>query len=105
MSTHISISSIIVSPAIEIKPPKTANLMMNTGLAPNIFFADNRHRVCLTCIAERRKEARHAYEPCRHSHLGLLIVEGENDDISGIGEIHAGQTCQTLPQLMKANYL
>jgi poly(3-hydroxybutyrate) depolymerase len=38
--------------------------------------------------------------------LGLLTVEGENDDISGFGQTPAGQDlCQTLPQWMKANYL
>ena len=35
-----------------------------------------------------------------------LAVEGENDDISGIGQTLAGQDlCQTLPHSMKANYL
>ena len=53
MSTHISISSIILSPAIEIPPPNTANFVRKTGLAPHIFFADSRYRVCQTCIAER----------------------------------------------------
>ena len=38
--------------------------------------------------------------------VGLLTVEGENDDISGIGQTLAAQDlCQTLPQSMKANYL
>jgi len=32
-------------------------------------------------------------------------VEGENDDISGIGQTLAAQDlCQTLPHSMKANY-
>jgi poly-beta-hydroxyalkanoate depolymerase len=38
--------------------------------------------------------------------VGLLTVEGENDDISGIGQTLAAQDlCQTLPHSMKANYL
>ena len=38
--------------------------------------------------------------------VGLLTVEGENDDISGIGQTLAAQDlCKTLPQSMKANYL
>ena len=33
-------------------------------------------------------------------------MEGENGDISGIGQTLAGQDlCQTLPQSMKPNYL
>ena len=36
----------------------------------------------------------------------LLTVEGENDDISGIGQTLAAQDlCQSLPHSMKANYL
>jgi poly(3-hydroxybutyrate) depolymerase len=38
--------------------------------------------------------------------VGLLTVEGENDDISGIGQTLAAQDlCRSLPQSMKANYL
>jgi len=38
--------------------------------------------------------------------VGLLTVEGENDDISGIGQTLAAQDlCQALPHSMKANYL
>ena len=38
--------------------------------------------------------------------MGLLTVEGENDDISGIGQTLAAQDlCQSLPHSMKANYL
>ena len=38
--------------------------------------------------------------------VGLLTVEGENDDISGIGQTLAAQDlCQSLPHSMKANYL
>jgi poly(3-hydroxybutyrate) depolymerase len=38
--------------------------------------------------------------------VGLLTVEGENDDISGIGQTLAAQDlCQALPHAMKANYL
>jgi poly(3-hydroxybutyrate) depolymerase len=37
--------------------------------------------------------------------VGLLTVEGENDDISGIGQTLAAQDlCRTLPHSMKANY-
>ncbi|HEY8030945.1 MAG TPA: polyhydroxyalkanoate depolymerase [Methylocella sp.] len=36
----------------------------------------------------------------------LLTVEGENDDISGIGQTLAAQElCRSIPQSMKANYL
>jgi len=39
-------------------------------------------------------------------HVGLLTVEGENDDISRIGQTLAAQDlCQSLPHSMKANYL
>src|ERR1700731_5511487 len=38
--------------------------------------------------------------------VGLLTVEGENDDISGIGQTLAAQElCRGIPQTMKANYL
>jgi poly(3-hydroxybutyrate) depolymerase len=38
--------------------------------------------------------------------VGLLTVEGENDDISGIGQTLAAQElCRNIPQSMKANYL
>jgi hypothetical protein len=38
--------------------------------------------------------------------VGLLTVEGENDDISGIGQtLAAHDLCQILPPSMKANYL
>ena len=38
--------------------------------------------------------------------VGLLTVEGENDDISGIGQTLAAQElCRSIPQSMKANYL
>jgi poly(3-hydroxybutyrate) depolymerase len=38
--------------------------------------------------------------------VGLLTVEGENDDISGIGQTLAAQDlCRSLPPSMKANYL
>ncbi|MGH6819781.1 MAG: polyhydroxyalkanoate depolymerase, partial [Methylocella sp.] len=38
--------------------------------------------------------------------VGLLTVEGENDDISGIGQTLAAQElCRGIPRSMKANYL
>jgi poly(3-hydroxybutyrate) depolymerase len=38
--------------------------------------------------------------------VGLLTVEGENDDISGIGQTLAAQElCRSIPRSMKANYL
>ena len=38
--------------------------------------------------------------------VGLLTVEGENDDISGIGQTLAAQElCRGIPPSMKANYL
>jgi PHB de-polymerase C-terminus len=38
--------------------------------------------------------------------VGLLTVEGENDDISGIGQTLAAQDlCRSIPPSMKANYL
>jgi poly(3-hydroxybutyrate) depolymerase len=38
--------------------------------------------------------------------VGLLAVEGENDDISGIGQtLAAHDLCASIPQSMKANYL
>jgi poly(3-hydroxybutyrate) depolymerase len=38
--------------------------------------------------------------------VGLLTVEGENDDISGIGQTSAAHDlCTSIPQSMKANYL
>jgi poly-beta-hydroxyalkanoate depolymerase len=47
--------------------------------------------------------------PCERRRLGgarLLTVEGENDDISGIGQTLAAQElCRSIPQSMKANYL
>jgi poly(3-hydroxybutyrate) depolymerase len=37
--------------------------------------------------------------------VGLLTVEGENDDISGLGQTRAAQElCTNLPQSMKAHY-
>jgi poly-beta-hydroxyalkanoate depolymerase len=106
MSTHISISSIILSPAIEIKPPKTANSMMNTGLAPNIFCADSHTVFVKHALPKSEKKHAMPVNLAAIRRLGVLTVEGENDDISGIGEIPAAQDlCQTLPQWMKANYL
>jgi len=38
--------------------------------------------------------------------VGLLTVEGENDDISGVGQTLAAQElCRGIPPSMKANYL
>ena len=37
---------------------------------------------------------------------GLLTVEGENDDISGVGQTQAAQDlCVNVPEAMKAHYL
>jgi poly(3-hydroxybutyrate) depolymerase len=37
--------------------------------------------------------------------VGMLTVEGENDDISGLGQTFAAQElCKNLPQQMKAHY-
>ena len=38
--------------------------------------------------------------------IGLLTVEGENDDISGIGQTQAAHTlCSGLPDAFKADYV
>lgn len=38
--------------------------------------------------------------------VALLTVEGENDDISGVGQTHAAQTiCTNIPEAMRMHYL
>ncbi|HPA39994.1 MAG TPA: polyhydroxyalkanoate depolymerase, partial [Phenylobacterium sp.] len=38
--------------------------------------------------------------------IGLLTVEGENDDISGIGQTQAAHTlCSSLPEALKEDYV
>ncbi len=45
-------------------------------------------------------------DPSQIRNVALLTVEGENDDISGVGQTRAAQTlCSGLPDDMKAHYL
>ncbi len=53
-------------------------------------------------------EMRHrgvAVDPGKIRRVGLMTVEGEKDDISGLGQTHAAQTlCKSLPSAMRAHY-
>lgn len=45
-------------------------------------------------------------DPSAIRNVGLLTVEGENDDISGVGQTQAAQTiCVNIPQEMRMHYL
>ena len=45
-------------------------------------------------------------DPSRVSRVALMTVEGEKDDISGIGQTKAAQTlCKNLPETMRAHHL
>jgi poly(3-hydroxybutyrate) depolymerase len=45
-------------------------------------------------------------DPSKIRRTALLTVEGENDDISGVGQTHAAQTlCSNLPDNMRMHYL
>jgi poly(3-hydroxybutyrate) depolymerase len=45
-------------------------------------------------------------DPSKIRRTALLTVEGENDDISGVGQTHAAQTlCSNLPANMRMHYL
>ncbi|MDB5523512.1 MAG: intracellular depolymerase protein [Rhizobium sp.] len=45
-------------------------------------------------------------DPSRIRKTALLTVEGENDDISGVGQTHAAQTlCSNIPDSMRQHYL
>jgi poly(3-hydroxybutyrate) depolymerase len=48
----------------------------------------------------------HRVDPSKIRRTALLTVEGENDDISGVGQTHAAQTlCSSLPESMRMHYL
>ncbi len=45
-------------------------------------------------------------DPSAIRNVALLTVEGENDDISGVGQTHAAQTiCVNIPEHMRMHYL
>jgi poly(3-hydroxybutyrate) depolymerase len=45
-------------------------------------------------------------DPSKIRKTALLTVEGENDDISGVGQTHAAQTlCSNIPDNMRLHYL
>ncbi|MBB3660466.1 poly(3-hydroxybutyrate) depolymerase [Rhizobium sp. BK650] len=45
-------------------------------------------------------------DPTAIRNVALLTVEGENDDISGVGQTHAAQTiCVNIPEEMRMHYL
>ncbi|EJJ30849.1 polyhydroxyalkanoate depolymerase [Rhizobium sp. CF142] len=45
-------------------------------------------------------------DPAAIRNVALLTVEGENDDISGVGQTHAAQTiCVNIPEEMRMHYL
>jgi poly(3-hydroxybutyrate) depolymerase len=45
-------------------------------------------------------------DPSKIRKTALLTVEGENDDISGVGQTQAAQTlCSSLPESMRMHYL
>ncbi len=45
-------------------------------------------------------------DPTAIRNVALLTVEGENDDISGVGQTHAAQTiCTNIPETMRLHYL
>jgi poly(3-hydroxybutyrate) depolymerase len=45
-------------------------------------------------------------DPSKITDIGLLTVEGENDDISGIGQTQAAHTlCSSLPAVLKEDYV
>jgi len=45
-------------------------------------------------------------DPAAIRNVALLTVEGENDDISGVGQTHAAQTiCVSIPEHMRMHYL
>jgi poly(3-hydroxybutyrate) depolymerase len=61
-------------------------------------------------VEQRVEAVAHLHRSCPHlpsiRRVGLLTVEGENDDISGIGQTLAAQElCRGIPPSMKANYL
>ena len=48
----------------------------------------------------------HRIDPSAIRKVGLLTVEGENDDISGVGQTQAAQTiCSNIPDSMRMHYL
>ena len=45
-------------------------------------------------------------DPSKIKRVALMTVEGEKDDISGIGQTQAAQTlCKNLPDAMRAHHL